>query len=229
MVVPEHQDNDPHNVLIEKEAHSDQVDAVIKETADQSIWVFGYGSLIWKPPIHYESKVIGYIKNYVRRFWQHSEDHRGTPEKPGRVVTLIPVDEWKTIEDVHGHDDVTWGVAFKIPSSDAEATRAYLDHREKNGYTVHTVDIYSAEDDQKPAVKDALVYIATTDNEAYVGPAPLEQIAKQVYETYGPSGWNAEYLLNLAEALREISPEARDDHLFDLERLVKDLINNKST
>ena len=130
---------------------------------------------------------------------QHSEDHRGTPEKPGRVVTLIPVDEWKTIEDVvmlfggmerrisfalfniqgyvqHGHDDVTWGVAFKIPSSDAEATRAYLDHREKvrtkgngdymqnidaswgaqNGYTVHTVDIYSAEDDQKPAVKDVI-------------------------------------------------------------------------
>ncbi|CEG72593.1 hypothetical protein RMATCC62417_08126 [Rhizopus microsporus] len=195
---------------------------------EHGIWVFGYGSLIWKPPIHYESKKVGYIKGYVRRFWQHSEDHRGTPEKPGRVVTLIPYDEWKNIESVEGHDKVTWGVAFKIPSDDVEATRAYLDHREKNGYTVHTVDVYSLENDQTPAVKNALVYIATTDNEAYVGPAPLEEMAKQIYETYGPSGWNAEYLLNLAEALREISPGARDDHVFELEALVKRLIDENS-
>ncbi|CEI88206.1 Putative Piso0_002612 protein [Rhizopus microsporus] len=169
---------------------------------EHGIWVFGYGSLIWKPPIHYESKKVGYIKGYVRRFWQHSEDHRGTPEKPGRVVTLIPYDEWKNIESVEGHD--------------------------KNGYTVHTVDVYSLENDQTPAVKNALVYIATTDNEAYVGPAPLEEMAKQIYETYGPSGWNAEYLLNLAEALREISPGARDDHVFELEALVKRLIDENS-
>ncbi|KAI8083043.1 ChaC-like protein-domain-containing protein [Halteromyces radiatus] len=148
-------------------------DTELDTTIPKDIWVFGYGSLIWKPPIHYEAKVIGYIKNYVRRFWQH------------------------------GHDNVTWGVAFKIPSTDVEATRAYLDHREK-----------------------AMVYIATTNNEAYVGPAPMEKIAQQIYETYGPSGWNAEYLLNLAVALREISPEAKDDHLFELERRVKHLINS---
>ncbi|ORZ16905.1 putative potassium antiporter CHAC-1 [Absidia repens] len=198
-------------------------------TIPQDIWVFGYGSLIWKPPIHYEAKVVGYIKNYVRRFWQESHDHRGTPEKPGRVVTLIPYDEWKLTEDMHGHDNVTWGTAFKIPSTDVEATRAYLDHREKNGYTVHNVDVYSAESDTVPTVKDAMVYIATTDNEAYVGPAPMEAIAQQIYETHGPSGWNAEYLLNLAVALREISPEARDDHLFELERLVQHLINSSTS
>ncbi|KAI8986381.1 ChaC-like protein [Pilobolus umbonatus] len=196
---------------------------------DTDIWVFGYGSLIWKPPIHYESKQIGYIKNYVRRFWQHSEDHRGTPEKPGRVVTLIPFNEWKNIENIANHDTVTWGVAFKIPSDDVEATRAYLDHREKNGYTVHKVDVYNDKDPNTPAVKDALVYIATTDNEAYVGPAPAAQIANQIYETYGPSGWNAEYLLNLAVAVRDISPEARDDHLFELETLVKQLIDSSKT
>lgn len=70
-----------------------------------------------------------------------------------------------------------------------------------------------------------MVYIGTTDNEAYVGPAPSSAIAKQIYESYGPSGWNAEYLLNLAEALREISPGVRDDHVFELEALVKKLID----
>ncbi|ORX61648.1 ChaC-like protein [Hesseltinella vesiculosa] len=196
-------------------------------TAVPEIWVFGYGSLIWKPPIHYEKRVVGFIKHYVRRFWQESHDHRGTPEQPGRVVTLIPMEEWQAMEDVHGHDDVTWGVAFKIPSDDVEATRAYLDHREKNGYTVHHVDVYEAEEDQEPIVKNALVYIATTENEAYVGPAPMQEIAKQIFDTHGPSGWNAEYLLNLAEAVREISPQAKDDHLFELETLVKQLIHTQ--
>lgn len=50
---------------------------------------------------------------------------------------------------------------------------------------MHTVDVYSAENSKEPAVKNALVYIARTDNEAYVGPAPLEDIAQQIYETYG--------------------------------------------
>ncbi|CAO3635291.1 unnamed protein product [Cunninghamella blakesleeana] len=193
------------------------------EQIPKDIWVFGYGSLIWKPPIHYEEKVVGYIKGYIRRFWQESHDHRGTPEKPGRVVTLIPQNE------MHGQDNITWGIAFRIPSTDVEATRAYLDHREKNGYTIHTVDIYGNENEKIPVVKDAMVYIATTDNEAYAGPAPLNEIAKQIYETYGPSGWNAEYLLNLAVALREIAPEAKDDHLYELETLVKQLIDTNAS
>ncbi|CAM0136160.1 hypothetical protein VKS41_005445 [Umbelopsis sp. WA50703] len=192
---------------------------------EPGIWVFGYGSLIWKPPIAYEDRVVGYVKNYVRRFWQHSTDHRGTPEAPGRVVTLIPHEEWKTMNDYHEHkdDDVCWGVAFKIPGTDVETTKAYLDHREKNGYSVHTVDVYRVHETE-PAVRNALVYIATTDNEAYVGNAPLDDIAKQIAESHGPSGDNAEYLMNLAQALREIAPESHDEHLFELEHKVKEHI-----
>ncbi|KAI7870412.1 ChaC-like protein [Spinellus fusiger] len=187
---------------------------------DSGVWVFGYGSLIWKPPPHYEKRVVGCIKQYVRRFWQHSEDHRGTPEKPGRVVTLLPYDEWEKTADEHKDTGITWGVVFKIPSDDVETTRTYLDHREKNGYTVHTVDVYSEENDTVPVVEKALVYIGTVDNEAYVGPASMEAIAQQIYDTWGPSGWNAEYLLELARAVKQIAPQHHDRHLEELEARV---------
>ncbi|KAG0362627.1 hypothetical protein BGZ54_008564, partial [Gamsiella multidivaricata] len=97
--------------------------------------------------MEYEDSKVGYIKGHVRRFWQRSTDHRGTEEAPGRVVTLIPFNEFSerfTLHDQHStnQDDITWGIAYKIPESKVEETKAYLDHREKNGYETHFLDIY---------------------------------------------------------------------------------------
>lgn len=66
----------------------------------------------------------------------NSQDHRGTPEAPGRVVTLIERSFWKTLPDPHSAADKVWGVAYRIKAEHVEEVKEYLDIREINGYTI---------------------------------------------------------------------------------------------
>ena len=45
------------------------------------LWVFGYGSLCWKPGFEFKRVLKGFIKGYARVFWQGNETHRGTKGK----------------------------------------------------------------------------------------------------------------------------------------------------
>ena len=164
------------------------------------VWIFGYGSLIWRVDFPYLDARRGYVTGWTRRFWQGSHDHRGVEDDPGRVVTLI-----------ESPGERCYGRAYLIEPDVFD----HLDHREKNGYRRHDVDI-RFDDAEAPGV----VYIGTPANVAFLGDAPMEEIAAHIYRSAGPSGTNLDYLLQLAEALRTL--DVSDPHTFELERLVNE-------
>lgn len=177
------------------------------------MWVFGYGSLIWKADFPFETKAVGHVKGFERKFYQHSTDHRGTPEKPGRVVTLVP----------SSPESQVWGVAYKIRNKDVKEVVNQLDYREQGGYKRMQVVFYPKMIQANPF--QITIYVGTTDNLNYAEEADEDSIAKQIVNSSGPSGTNAEYVYNLATSMRTIAPHVQDEHLFNIEEKVKNLMS----
>lgn len=160
------------------------------------IWVFGYGSLIYKVDFPYLERQTATIHGWERRFWMGSHDHRGTPEKPGRVLTLHPVER-----------AVCFGMAYKITHDVFE----HLDHREKNGYLRELIDIAL----QDGRTIEGIVYIGHADSPAYFGPLDIPSLARHIFDSRGPSGENRDYVFALAQALRQHG--VIDEHVVAIE------------
>lgn len=158
-----------------------------------SVWLFGYGSLIYKVDFPYLERRPAIVRGWSRRLWQGSHDHRGTPEHPGRVATLV--------EEAGA---TCAGMAYRVEP----ATFAWLDVREKNGYLRYDTALVFA--DGRAAA--GVVYIAPPGNAAWLGPASEAEIARHVAGASGPSGRNRDYVLKLADALRALG--AKDPHVF---------------
>lgn len=100
------------------------------------------------------------------------------------------------------------GVAYRIGATEADSVLRRLDLREQGGYARRTVQVHDA---RGPWIDRAVTYVATPGNPSYLGPAPLDVVARQVRSAAGPSGSNVEYVLELARALEALG--ARDDHV----------------
>lgn len=183
----------------------------------QGLWVFGYGSLVWNPGFTYRDSKIGYISGYTRRFWQGNDVHRGTPDRPGRVATLV--------EECGG---VTWGRAFLLENEESNSSLAYLENREGKlgGYSVSFVEFHPR--DRKEESFPVLLYIARDNNRLYIGPTSLPQLATDIATSTGICGHNVEYLMRLAHFMRENVPGYWDDHLYTLELLVKEKLKESN-
>lgn len=169
-----------------------------------SVWIFGYGSLLWRPGFPYVEARTARVVGLSRRLEQGSPDHRGTPERLGRVATLVP--------DPDGH---VGGLVYALPPAEADAILAALDEREQGGYDRVTIraELHGEE------TIEAITWIARPGNPWHLGPAPFEKMLADVLEAHGPSGANVEYVLRLEEMLRALG--FHDDHVSALAEAVR--------
>jgi len=179
-----------------------------------NLWVFGYGSLVWKPGFQHGRILVGKVNGFARRFWQGNETHRGVPGAPGRVATLI--------EEAGAE---TWGVAMELTGDEA---LDYLNNREMTlGGYIQKITLFHTVESQHPPFP-VLVFVATPKSSYWLGPADPHIIADQVIRSAGPSGHNVEYVLRLADWVHQMLPHVHDDHLFSIETQVRIKIKERN-
>ena len=159
--------------------------------ADESddLWVFGYGSLMWRPGFRFVEQHRAQLHGYHRSLCIFSHVHRGTPAAPGLVLGL----------DRGGR---CRGIVFRVVAEDAEATIAYLREREQATavYLERQVWVHLEDGRRVPA----LTFVADRRHPQYAGRLPEADLMRLVRQGVGLSGANPDYVRATHEHLMEI-------------------------
>lgn len=167
-----------------------------------TMWVFGYGSLLWNPGFAVAGSVLARLDGYHRSFCMRSIHHRGTVEVPGLVLAL---DAWPGASCL--------GLALEVEAGHEDATLAYLREREliSSAYVEKTVPLDLTDGRQV----DAVAYVIEAEHEQYCGGLPLEEQARIIARAVGGRGPNTEYLHNTVAHLRQLRIEDADLEWLD--------------
>ena len=165
----------------------------------RAFWVFAYGSLIWNPGFAFAERRIARLDGFQRRFSLTSRYYRGTPEAPGLVLGL----DWAPGENCTG-------VAYRVAPERERETRDYLAERELVSYayfeTCYPVTLLDDGPGQG-AAHDAICYILDRSHEQYLGGLSEDEKADIIARAEGPSGSNADYLMNTLAQLAALGIE----------------------
>ena len=156
-----------------------------------TMWVFGYGSLLWNPGFEVAQSKVATLGDYARSFCMRSIHHRGSETEPGLVLAL---------DAVSGAS--CRGLALAVASGDEDRTLDYLREREliSSAYLERNLPI--ALDDGQ--LVTAVTYIIDPNHVQYCGGLPLEEQANIIAHAVGGRGPNTEYLFNTSSHLAEI-------------------------
>jgi cation transport protein ChaC len=153
------------------------------------LWVFGYGSLMWKPGFAFDDMRTAILDGWHRELCIYSRHWRGTEEQPGLVLGLDAGGSCK-------------GLAFRVGAERAEQIRAYLHEREMRGSVyreiMHPVRLETGE------TVEALTYVSDSTHPQYAGNLTREQRLAIIAESAGEGGLNRDYVINTVLHLRQL-------------------------
>ncbi len=157
-------------------------------TAKGDLWVFGYGSLMWRPGFEFEERVPARLVGEHRALCVYSFVHRGTPEKPGLVLGL-------------DRGGACRGIVFRVAEKKRADVVAYLREREQVT-SVYREVIRSVwlEGDARQRVS-ALTYVVDRGHVQYAGRLSLADQHRHVLQGHGQSGANRDYVTSTVKAI----------------------------
>jgi len=176
------------------------VNAINASSADD-LWVFGYGSLMWRPGFEFLERVPARLIGLHRALCVYSFVHRGTPERPGLVLGL-------------DRGGMCRGIAFRVAAAARTQTIAYLRAREQvTTVYLETVRRIALEDKAQRQVR-ALCFIVDRSHVQYAGRLSLSQRVHLVRQGHGRSGANRDYVIETVQALETLGYRETDLHLL---------------
>nr|WP_257167481.1 gamma-glutamylcyclotransferase [Bradyrhizobium sp. SRS-191] len=171
------------------------------------LWVFGYGSLMWRPGFDSIEQVPARLIGEHRALCVYSFVHRGTPEKPGLVLGL-------------DRGGACRGIAFRVAADKRDETIAYLRAREQvtSVYREVTRSVW-LENDTRERVS-ALVYVVDRGHVQYAGRLSPQEQLRHVRQGHGQSGANRDYVISTVKAIE--AQGFRDTQLHRLATMLHD-------
>ncbi len=169
------------------------------------LWVFGYGSLMWRPGFDFVERVPARLIGMHRALCVYSFVHRGTPERPGLVLGL-------------DRGGMCRGIAFRVAAAARDKTMAYLREREQvTSVYLETMRRVELEDMARRQVR-ALCFVVDRGHVQYAGRLSLEESVRHIRHGHGRSGPNRDYVLDAVQSLEALGYRETDLH-FIAERL----------
>jgi cation transport protein ChaC len=168
--------------------------------AKEDLWVFGYGSLIWRPGFDFTARIPARLNGAHRALCVYSFVHRGTPERPGLVLGL-------------DHGGTCRGIAYRVPAAARAETLAYLRGREQVT-KVYRECVRPVTLDEGGARVRAVCYVVDRSHPQYAGRLTLDEQLHLVRQGHGASGANPDYVVATVSALEHLGFRDRDLHLL---------------